>query len=51
METEAERQGEFKGVLRAVGFEVTAIVDEILQAGLQIDAEMWCDVVLCSETT
>ena len=49
MEAEAEGQGEFKRVLRAVGLEVTAIVDEILQAGLQVDAKMWCEVVLCAE--
>ena len=49
METETEGQSEFKRVLRAIGLEVAAIVDEILQAGLQVDAKIWREVVLCAE--
>ena len=49
MEADAEGQGEFKRVLRTIGFEVAAVIEEILHAGFQIDAEIWREVVLCAE--
>ena len=50
MEAKAERQGELKRVLCAVGPEAASVVEEILHAGFQVDAEIRCDVVLSTKT-
>ena len=33
-------------MLCAIGLDITAIVEEVLQAGLQVDTNMWREVVL-----
>ena len=45
-EADAEWQGDAERMLRAIGLQVAAIVEEILQAGLQIEAEMRREVIL-----
>ena len=49
VESEADGQGEFKRVLRAVGLEEASVIEEILHAGFQVDAKIWGEVVLCTE--
>ena len=46
MEADAERKCHTERMLCAIGFQVTAVVKEVLQRGLQIDAEMGRKVVL-----
>ena len=50
MEADAERQGDAKAMLRAIAFNAAAVVEEVLQAGLQIDAKMRREVVLQPDT-
>ena len=50
MEADAERQGNAKAMLRAIALYVAAIVEEILQAWLYIEAEVRRDVVLDANT-
>ena len=49
VESEADGQGEFKRVLRTVGLEAAAVIEEILHAGFQVDAKIWGEVVLRTE--
>ena len=46
MEADAEWQGDAKAMLGAVGLYVAAVVEEILQAWLYVEAEVRRDVVL-----
>lgn len=50
MEAEADGQGDLERVLCTIGLDVATVVEEVLQAGLQIDAKMWREVVLQPDT-
>ncbi len=50
MEADAEWQGDAKAMLRAIALDAAAVVEEVLQAGLQIDAKMRREVVLQAES-
>ena len=46
MEADAEGEGELKRVLCAIGLQVAAVIEEVLQAGLCIDAKVRNEVIL-----
>ena len=50
MEADAERQGNAKAMLRAIALYAAAVVEEVLQTWLQIEADMRRDVVLDANT-
>ena len=50
MEADAERQGNAKAMLRAIALNAAAVVEEVLQTWLQIEADMRRDVVLDANT-
>ena len=47
MEADAEGEGELKRVLCAIGLQVAAVIEEVLQAGLNIETNVRREVVLC----
>lgn len=49
MEAEAEGQGELEGMLCAIALQVAAIVEEVLKAGFQVEAEVGREIVLNAE--
>lgn len=50
MEADAKGQSDAEGMLSAIGLEVAAIVEEVLQAGLYVEAEVGGEVVLQTQT-
>ena len=46
MEADAEWQGDAKAMLGAVAFNAAAVIEEILQAWLYVEADVRRDVVL-----
>lgn len=50
MEADAKGQSDAEGMLSTIGLEVAAIVEEVLQAGLYVEAEVGGEVVLQTQT-
>ena len=50
MEADAERQGNAKAMLRAIALNAAAVVEEILQTWLYVEAYVRRDVVLDADT-
>ena len=50
MNTNAERQGDAKRMLCAITLQATSVVEEILQAGLYVDAKMGREAILNPKT-
>ena len=50
METDAEWQGDAKAMLRAIAFNAAAVIEEILQTWLYVEAYVRRDVVLDADT-